>query len=202
MLENNKNIALFFGSFNPIHIGHLVIANHIANNDKTDEVWFVVSPQNPFKEKKTLLQDYHRLRLVEEAIEGNPKLKASNIEFSLPQPSYTIDTLTYLKEKHPKVNFSIIMGEDNLKSFHKWKNHEIILRDYNIIVYPRVNVAEDLKTETEILNHKNVTLLKNIPVMDISASFIRNNIKKGNSIRYLVTDRVLKYIDEMNFYKN
>lgn len=201
MLENNKNIALFFGSFNPIHIGHLVIANHIANNDKTDEVWFVVSPQNPFKEKKTLLQDYHRLRLVEEAIEGNPKLKASNIEFSLPQPSYTIDTLTYLKEKHPKVNFSIIMGEDNLKSFHKWKNHEIILRDYNIIVYPRVNVAEDLKTETEILNHKNVTLLKNIPVMDISASFIRNNIKKGNSIRYLVTDRVLKYIDEMNFYK-
>lgn len=202
MLENNKNIALFFGSFNPIHIGHLVIANHIANNEKTDEVWFVVSPQNPFKEKKTLLQDYHRLRLVEEAIEGNPKLKASNIEFSLPQPSYTIDTLTYIKEKHPKVNFSIIMGEDNLKSFHKWKNHEIILRDYNIIVYPRVNVAEDLKTETEILNHKNVTLLKNIPVMDISASFIRNNIKKGNSIRYLVTDRVLKYIDEMNFYKN
>lgn len=201
MLENNKNIALFFGSFNPIHIGHLVIANHIANNDKVDEVWFVVSPQNPFKEKKTLLQDYHRLRLVEEAIEGNPKLKASNIEFSLPQPSYTIDTLTYLKEKHPKVNFSIIMGEDNLKSFHKWKNHEIILRDYKIIVYPRVNVAEDLKTETEILNHKNVTLLKNIPVMDISASFIRNNIKEGNSIRYLVTDSVLKYIDEMNFYK-
>lgn len=199
---NPKNIALFFGSFNPIHIGHLVIANHIANNDKIDEVWFVVSPQNPFKEKKTLLQDYHRLRLVEEAIEGNPKLKASNIEFSLPQPSYTIDTLTYLKEKYPKVNFSIIMGEDNLKSFHKWKNHKIILRDYNIIVYPRVNVAEDLKTETEILNHKNVTLLKNIPVMDISASFIRNNIKKGNSIRYLVTDRVLKYIDEMNFYKN
>jgi nicotinate-nucleotide adenylyltransferase len=201
MLENNKNIALFFGSFNPIHIGHLVIANHIANNDKVDEVWFVVSPQNPFKEKKTLLQDYHRLRLVEEAIEGNPKLKASNIEFSLSQPSYTIDTLTYLKEKHPKVNFSIIMGEDNLKSFHKWKNHEIILRDYKIIVYPRINVAEDLKTETEILNHKNVTLLKNIPVMDISASFIRNNIKEGNSIRYLVTDSVLKYIDEMNFYK-
>lgn len=200
-MPKQKNIALFFGSFNPIHIGHLAIANHIANNSSIDEVWFVVSPQNPFKEKKTLLKDYHRLHLVEEAIEGNLKLKASNIEFSLPQPSYTIDTLTYLKEKHPTVNFSIIMGEDNLKSFHKWKNHEIILRDYNIIVYPRFNVAQDLKTESEILNHKNVTLLNNIPVMYISASFIRNSIKDGKSIRYLVTDKVLKYIDEMNFYK-
>lgn len=200
-MRKQKNIALFFGSFNPIHIGHLVIANHIANNNIIDEVWFIVSPQNPFKEKKTLLQDYHRLYLVEEAIHDNEKLKASNIEFNLPQPSYTIDTLTYIKEKYPTVNFSIIMGEDNLKSFHKWKNYEIILRDYNIIVYPRVNVGNDLKTQSEILNHKNVTLLTDIPVMDISASFIRNNIKKGKSIRYLVTDKVLKYIDEMNFYK-
>ena len=200
-MSKQKNIALFFGSFNPIHIGHLVIADHIASDSKIDEVWFVVSPQNPFKDKKTLLKDYHRLNLVEEAIEENIKLKASNIEFNLPQPSYTIDTLTYLKEKHPTVNFSIIMGEDNLKSFHKWKNHEIILRDYKLIVYPRVNVGDDLKAESDILNHKNVTLLNNIPIMDISASFIRNSIKEGKSIRYLVTDKVLKYMDEMNFYK-
>lgn len=201
-MPSNKNIALFFGSFNPIHIGHLVIANHIANTTKIDEVWFVVSPQNPFKEKSSLLKDYHRLHLVEEAIEGNDKIKASNIEFGLPKPSYTIDTLTYLKEKYPTVNFSIIMGEDNLKSFHKWKNYEIILRDYNIIVYPRVNVDQDLNPEPEILNHKNVTLLTNIPIMDISASFIRKSIKNGKSIKYLVTDKVLQYIDEMNFYKN
>lgn len=201
-MPSNKNIALFFGSFNPIHIGHLVIANHIANTTEIDEVWFVVSPQNPFKEKSSLLKDYHRLHLVEEAIEGNDKIKASNIEFGLPKPSYTIDTLTYLKEKYPKVNFSIIMGEDNLKSFHKWKNYEIILRDYNIIVYPRVNVDQDLNPEPEILNHKNVTLLTNIPIMDISASFIRKSIKNGKSIKYLVTDKVLQYIDEMNFYKN
>jgi nicotinate-nucleotide adenylyltransferase len=196
-----KNIALFFGSFNPIHIGHLVIANHIANNSKVDEVWFVVSPQNPFKEKKSLLKDYHRLQLVNEAIDGNEKLKASNIEFSLPQPSYTVDTLVYLKEKYPKINFAIIMGEDNIKSFHKWKNHEVILRDYKLIVYPRVNVSEELSAQADILGHKNVTLLNNIPIMDISASYIRNNIKENKSIRYLVTDSVLKYIDEMNFYK-
>jgi nicotinate-nucleotide adenylyltransferase len=200
-MPKQKNIALFFGSFNPIHIGHLVIANHIANNNDVDEVWFVVSPQNPFKEKKTLLQDYHRLQLVNEAIEGNEKLKASNIEFSLPQPSYTVDTLIYLKEKYPDINFSIIMGEDNIKSFHKWKNHDIILRDYKLIVYPRVNVGQELNAQADILGHKNVTLLHNIPIMDISASYIRNNIKENKSIRYLVTDSVLKYIDEMNFYK-
>ena len=117
-----KKIGLFFGSFNPIHVGHLVIANHIAQSDLLDEVWFVVSPQNPFKEKKSLLEDYHRLALVNEAIEDNQKLKSCDIEFSMPKPSYTSDTLAYLMDKYPKYEFSLIMGEDNIKSFHKWKN--------------------------------------------------------------------------------
>lgn len=196
-----KKIGLFFGSFNPIHIGHLVIANHIADSDLIDEVWFIVSPQNPFKKKNTLLEDYHRLVLVNEAIEDNDKLKASNIEFSLPKPSYTIDTLVYLTEKYPQYNFSIIMGEDNIKSFHKWKNYEVILKNHAVIVYPRLGVDEEKKTNSEILSHKNVTLLQDIPVMNISASFIRKQIKKGKSVAYLLTNKVAKYVDEMNFYR-
>ncbi len=196
-----KKIGLFFGSFNPIHIGHLVIANHIADSDLIDEVWFIVSPQNPFKKKNTLLEDYHRLALVNEAIEDNDKLKASNIEFSLPKPSYTIDTLVYLTEKYPQYNFSIIMGEDNIKSFHKWKNYEVILKNHAVIVYPRLGVDEEKKTNSEILSHKNVTLLQDIPVMNISASFIRKQIKKGKSVAYLLTNKVAKYVDEMNFYR-
>lgn len=196
-----KKIGLFFGSFNPIHIGHLVIANHIADSDLIDEVWFIVSPQNPFKKKNTLLEDYHRLALVNEAIEDNDKLKASNIEFSLPKPSYTIDTLVYLTEKYPQYNFSIIMGEDNIKSFHKWKNYEVILKNHAVIVYPRLGVEEEKQRNSEILSHKNVTLLQDIPVMNISASFIRKQIKKGKSVAYLLTNKVAKYVDEMNFYR-
>lgn len=196
-----KNIGLFFGSFNPIHIGHLVIANHIADSELVDEVWFVVSPQNPFKKKVTLLEDYHRLALVNEAIEENEKLKTSNIEFGLPKPSYTIDTLAYLTEKYPKYKFSIIMGEDNIKSFHKWKNYEVILKNHSVIVYPRVGVAEEIKAENTILSHKNVSVLTDIPVMNISASFIRKQIKEGKSITYLLTKKVAKYVDEMNFYR-
>lgn len=196
-----KKVGLFFGSFNPIHIGHLVIANHIADSDLVDEVWFVVSPQNPFKKKDTLLEDYHRLALVNEAIEENDNLKASNIEFSLPKPSYTIDTLAYLTEKHPKYSFSIIMGEDNIKSFHKWKNYEVILKNHSVIVYPRVGVDENKVANTDILSHKNVSILTDIPVMNISASFIRKQIKSGKSVTYLLTKKVAQYIDEMNFYR-
>jgi nicotinate-nucleotide adenylyltransferase len=196
-----KKVGLFFGSFNPIHIGHLVIANHIADSDLVDEVWFVVSPQNPFKKKDTLLEDYHRLALVNEAIEENDNLKASNIEFSLPKPSYTIDTLAYLTEKHPKYSFSIIMGEDNIKSFHKWKNYEVILKNHSVIVYPRVGVDENKVANTDILSHKNVSILTYIPVMNISASFIRKQIKAGKSVAYLLTKKVAQYIDEMNFYR-
>ena len=196
-----KKVGLFFGSFNPIHVGHLVIANHIAETKMIDEVWFVVSPQNPFKEKKSLLQDYHRLRLVNEAIDENPKLKSSDIEFSLSKPSYTIDTLAFISEKHPDCEFSLIMGEDNIKSFHKWKNHEVILKNYKIIVYPRIGIDDKTTTKSEILNHKNVTFLTDTPVMKVSASFIRKAIKEGESVEYLLTDKVWKYVKEMSFYK-
>ena len=196
-----KKVGLFFGSFNPIHAGHLVIANHIAHSGMVDEVWFVVSPQNPFKKKKSLLEEYHRLALVNEAIDENPKLKSSDIEFTMPQPSYTADTLAFLIDKYPELDFSLIMGEDNIKSFHKWKNYEVILKNHSVLVYPRVGVDEDLKAKSDILNHKSVHVLENIPVMDISASYIRNQIKEGKTVAYLLTDKVAKYLDEMNFYK-
>jgi nicotinate-nucleotide adenylyltransferase len=196
-----KKVGLFFGSFNPIHVGHLVIANHIAHSGMVDEVWFVVSPQNPFKKKKSLLEEYHRLALVNEAIDENPKLKSSDIEFTMPQPSYTADTLAFLIDKYPELDFSLIMGEDNIKSFHKWKNYEVILKNHSVLVYPRVGVDEDLKAKSDILNHKSVHILENIPVMDISASYIRNQIKEGKTVAYLLTDKVAKYLDEMNFYK-
>jgi nicotinate-nucleotide adenylyltransferase len=196
-----KKVGLFFGSFNPIHVGHLVIANHIAHSGMVDEVWFVVSPQNPFKKKKSLLEEYHRLALVNEAIDENPKLKSSDIEFTIPQPSYTADTLAFLIDKYPELDFSLIMGEDNIKSFHKWKNYEVILKNHSVLVYPRVGVDEDLKAKSDILNHKSVHVLENIPVMDISASYIRNQIKEGKTVAYLLTDKVAKYLDEMNFYK-
>ncbi|MGB1040133.1 MAG: nicotinate (nicotinamide) nucleotide adenylyltransferase [Flavobacteriales bacterium] len=196
-----KKVGLFFGSFNPIHVGHLVIANHIAQSEFVDEVWFVVSPQNPFKEKKSLLADIHRLALVNEAIFENPKLKSSNIEFSMPKPSYTSDTLAYLIDKYPGTEFSLIMGEDNIKSFHKWKNYEVILKNHQILVFPRVGVDDELKAKSEILKHKQVHLLEDTPVMDISASFIRKQIKAGKSVAYLLTEKVEKYVDEMRFYK-
>ena len=198
-------IGLYFGTFNPIHIGHLVIANHMANNYDLDQVWLVVSPQNPLKNKKTLLADYHRLALANIAIEDNPKLKVSNIEFNLPKPSYTSESLAYLQEKNPTYNFSILMGEDNLRTFHKWKNYENILNNHKIYVYPRVLTEEELtkkesKEDLEIINHANVILTK-APVMKISASYIRNAIKQKKEVKYLLTEPVLKYVSEMNFYK-
>jgi nicotinate-nucleotide adenylyltransferase len=198
---NMKKVGLFFGSFNPIHIGHLVIASHIAESELVDEVWFVVSPQNPFKEKKSLLEDYHRLALVNEAIEEEDRLKSCDIEFTMPKPSYTSDTLAYLMDKYPKNEFSLIMGEDNIKSFHKWKNYETILSNHSIVVYPRLGVNDHLQADKGILAHTNVRLLEDIPVMKISASYIRKRIKEGKSVRYLLTEKVAKYVDEMNFYR-
>lgn len=202
-------IGLFFGSFNPIHVGHLIIADHMANHSELDEVWMVVSPQNPHKEKKSLLVDHHRLALVREAVESNPKLKASDIEFGLPIPSYTVSTLTYLKEKHPSNTFSLIMGEDNIRTLHKWYNYENIINNYKIYVYPRVLTVQELAAKKEtieqdsngLMTHKNVVFLNDAPVMKVSASFIRKAIKEGNDVRYLLTEPVHKYVDEMNFYK-
>ncbi|HLS36936.1 MAG TPA: nicotinate (nicotinamide) nucleotide adenylyltransferase [Sphingobacterium bovisgrunnientis] len=190
----NKKIGLFFGSFNPIHIGHLIIANYMANFTELDEVWFVVSPQNPFKEKKSLGNMYDRLEMVNLAIEGLEKLRASDIEFNLPQPSYTIDTLVYLQEKYPNNDFVLIMGEDNLAGLLKWKNADIILRDYRIIVYPRPGYdGGDLK------NHPSVTMT-DTPVMELSSTFVRKAIKENKNIKFFIPDKVLEFIDKKGLY--
>lgn len=194
------NIGLYFGTYNPIHVGHLIIANHMVDYTELDQVWLVVSPQNPFKTKATLLEDYHRLALVNIAVEGNKKLKASNIEFDLPKPSYTIDTLTFIQEKHPEHNFSIIMGEDNLRSFHKWKNYEQILENYSIFVYPRI-LTEQEGDSIPLKNHPKITICKDVPLMKISASFIRNAIKDKKDVQYLLSEPVFTYLKEMHFYE-
>ncbi|HNS42548.1 MAG TPA: nicotinate (nicotinamide) nucleotide adenylyltransferase [Taishania sp.] len=194
-------IGLYFGSFNPIHVGHLIIANHMVENTDLDQVWFVVSPHNPFKEKKTLLADHHRLALVKEAIDDNPKLRASDVEFHLEQPNYTVKTLMVLKENYPSHTFVLLMGEDNLASFHKWKNYEYILEHYQLFVYPRVHSEELTVAENNIATHPSVTLLKDVPIMNISSTFIRNGIKNGKDVRYLLTPPVAQYVDEMGFYK-
>ncbi|MBM7417715.1 MULTISPECIES: nicotinate (nicotinamide) nucleotide adenylyltransferase [Chryseobacterium] len=193
-----KKIGLFFGSFNPIHIGHLILANYILENSDMNELWFVVSPQNPFKEKKSLLNDHNRLDMVELAIKNYPDMRASNVEFSLPTPSYTIDTLTYLKEKHPDYSFSLIMGEDNLGSLHKWKNSDLLIKNHHIIVYPRV--FEGDKKNSENINNENISLIK-APVIELSATEIRNMIKQGKNVRPMLPPEVFEYLDGSSFYK-
>ena len=190
-------IGLYFGTFNPIHIGHMIIANHMVEYTDLDEVWFVVTPHNPFKKKSSLLNDHHRYQMVLEATEDYPKLKPTNIEFGLPQPNYTINTLTYLYEKFPKNEFSLIMGEDNLQSFHKWKNYETILKNHNIYVYPRVFKN---KAQSSFQNHPKVHFI-DAPIVEISSTFIRESIKQQKNIRALIPYKVWKYLDEMNFYK-
>jgi nicotinate-nucleotide adenylyltransferase len=199
-----QNIGLFFGTFNPIHVGHLILANFMAQLPEIDEVWFVVTPRNPFKSKETLLEDIHRLALVREAVESNLRLKASNIEFGLPQPNYTVDTLAFLSEKYPEKNFTLIMGEDNLRGFHKWKNYETILQYYHILVYPRVYThneqVEQSETTKELLRHPHVKMV-DAPLMKISSSMIREMIAEGKDVQYILSPEVFKYVDEMNFYK-
>ena len=193
-----KKIGLFFGSFNPIHIGHLILANYILENSDMDELWFVVSPQNPFKDKKSLLTDHNRLDMVQLAVKNYPKMRASNVEFSLPKPSYTIDTLTYLKEKYPNYSFALIMGEDNLDSLPKWKNAEKLMSDYQIIVYPRTFEGE--KKDSEYLQHENISTV-NAPIIELSATEIRNMIKEGKNVRPMLPPEVFEYLDGSSFYK-
>ena len=196
-MKTSKKIGLYFGTFNPIHIGHLIIANHMVEFSDLDEVWFVVTPHNPHKKKKTLLEDHHRLAMVRIAVDEYPKLQASNVEFDLPQPNYTVNTLAYLEEKYPKNNFCLIMGEDNLKSLHKWKNYEVILERYSIYVYPRISEG---KVETQFENHENIKKVA-APIIELSSTFIRQGIKDGKNIRPMLSADVWKYLDEMNFYK-
>lgn len=190
-------VGLFFGTFNPIHVGHLTIANHLAEHSDLDQVWFVVTPQSPFKQKSSLLDDHQRLEMVYRATEDYVKLRPSDIEFGLKQPNYTIDTLTYLFEKFPEHEFALIMGEDNLKSFHKWKNYELILENYSIYVYPRLSNG---KVDTKFNNHPKIFHVS-APIMEISSTFIRQEIKSGRNVRPMLSDNVWNYIDEMNFYK-
>ena len=189
------HIGLFFGSFNPVHVGHMVLANYMASFTDLEQVWFVVSPHNPLKEKSSLLNQNQRLHMVNLAIGDNDKLKSNNIEFSLSQPSYTINTLAHLKEKYPQHTFSLIMGEDNLASFTKWKNYEEILKRHKLYVYPRPNSnSESLKT------HPNV-IMTQAPLMDISSTMIRQSIKDKKNMSSFVPQAVWQYLDEMSFYK-
>ena len=190
-------IGLYFGSFNPIHIGHLIIANHLAEHSNLDQIWLVVTPHNPFKKKSSLLDNYQRLEMVYLTTKDYPKLKPSNIEFNLPQPNYTINTLTYLQEKHPNYEFSLIMGEDNLNSFSKWKNYEIILENHNIYVYPRIS---NNKGKTQFQGHKKIHTI-HAPIMELSSSDIRKSIKLGKNVKPLLPEKVWNYLDDMNFYK-
>jgi len=187
-------IGLYFGSFNPVHIGHLAIANHIVNFTAMTQVWFVVSPQNPLKKSSTLLNEYHRLDLIRLSIEGESKLKTSTIEFSLPKPSYTIDTLTYLKEKYPSYTFYMIMGSDSIQNISKWKNYEKLLAEYEILVYKRPGF------DVSPMDNSKITIL-DAPLFDISSTRIRELIKNGKSIRYLVPDVVKEEIERNSYYK-
>lgn len=190
-----KKVGLFFGSFNPIHIGHMIIASHVADHTDLKEIWFVVSPHNPLKNKSSLLADHHRLALVRRAIEHDSRFKASDIEFHLEQPSYTSVTLAHLKEKHPNVEFALIMGGDNLASLPKWKNYESILSNYQIVLYNRPEFDAD-----QMLEKGRVTVV-DAPQMHISSSHIRQEIAAGKTVKYLMPLEAWQYLDEMNFYR-
>jgi len=190
-----KKTGLFFGSFNPIHNGHLILANFMNEFTDLDEVWFVVSPHNPLKEQKSLLPDYHRLALVRIAIEDHAKLGVTDIEFKMPRPSYTIDTLTWLSEKYPDKQFVVICGTDVFRGFKKWKNYQEILNQYNLYVYPRPRFGLG-----EFENHPSIHIHK-APLMEISSSFIRAGIKKGKDMNFWMPENVYKYLTEMHFYE-
>lgn len=187
--------GLFFGSFNPIHAGHLIIASHMANFTDLDEVWLVVSPQNPLKNKKGLGNMYDRLEMARLATEPADHIKVSDIEFKLPQPSYTIDTLTYLHEKYPAKEFVLIMGADNLASLKKWKNYEVLLKNYQIYVYPRPQTDV-----SEWTDHPSITLTAT-PQMEISSTFIRQALKENRNIQFLVPENVIAFMDSKNMYR-
>jgi nicotinate-nucleotide adenylyltransferase len=187
--------GLYFGSFNPVHIGHLAIANYMIEYSELEQLWFVVSPQNPLKEKKSLLSDHHRLEMVRLALEDDQRFRVSDIEFKLPTPSYTIDTLTYLGEKNPGHEFQLVMGADQLRTFHKWKHADLIARNYHRLIYPRPGVSP------ESLNAiPNATVVA-APLMEISSSFIRQAIKDGKDIRHLIPAPAYTYMREMHFYE-
>lgn len=189
------NIGLFFGSFNPIHVGHLIIANYTVSYNYIDQLWFVLTPQNPLKPQKELLNEYHRQHLLQSAIDGENKLKCSTIEFNLPRPSYTVNTLAYLKEKHPEHSFIIIMGSDSFKNIKNWKNSELLIKDYSLLIYrrPGFGIDNHLKANIKVID---------APLLDISSTRIRDMIKNRKSIRFFVPDVVKEEIERSNYYRN
>nr|NQU92166.1 nicotinate-nucleotide adenylyltransferase [Bacteroidota bacterium] len=193
--NTNQKVGLLFGSFNPVHIGHLIVAGYMREFTDLDKVWFVVSPHNPLKEKATLLGDHHRLMLVKTAIEDDPSFKALDIEFKMPKPSYTIDTLTYLSEEYPDYEFVLIAGTDVLPTFHKWKNYKVLLDEYQIYIYNRTG-----SNSGKYSNHPAIKYF-NAPIMEISSSFIRRAIADGKDVRYMLPNTVWTYIREMHFYE-
>lgn len=199
-MSEKKKIGLFFGTFNPMHRAHLLLANHIAENSDLYQVWFVITPKSPFKKKVSLASDIDRYQMVYDAIEDYPKFRASKIEFGLPQPNYTADTLAHLEEQtNYQYDFSLIMGEDNLAHFHKWKNYESLLANYRILVYPRVS---PLRTPppVEIDKHQSVQRIK-APIIELSSSYVREQIKLGHEVRPLLPDSVFEFIDSKNLYR-
>lgn len=190
-------VGLYFGTFNPIHIGHLIIANHMAEHSGLDQIWMVVTPHNPLKKKSTLLDDYHRLQMVHLATEYYDTIRPSDIEFKLPQPNYTVNTLIHLQEKFPAYEFALIMGEDNLNSLHKWKNYEVLLQNHDIYVYPRI---DNTIAKPELAGHDRVHRI-DAPVIEISSTFIRRNLKEGKNVKPLLPQKVWEYIDHNIFYK-
>lgn len=189
-------IGLFFGTFNPVHIGHMVIANYMVEYTDLEQIWMVVTPQNPFKQKESMLKDYDRLHLVRLAIGDDNRIKGSDAEFGLPQPNYTSTTLAYLKEKHPENEFALIMGADNLNHFHKWKNHNVILENHDLYVYPRLEANEG----GEYRKHYKVNDV-DAPVMKVSSSFIRKALAEGKNVNFYMPSNVAKYVEEMNLYR-
>ena len=190
-------IGLYFGTFNPIHIGHLIIANHMAEHSDLDQIWMVVTPHNPHKQKSSLLDDYHRLHMVHLATENYPKIQPSDIEFKLPQPNYTVNTLAHLQEKFPNHEFSLIMGEDNLNSLHKWKNYEVILQNHSIIVYPRLHSGE---IDSQFINHPKIHKI-DAPIIELSSTFIRESIKNDKNVVPMLPNKVWEYVEHNLFYK-
>lgn len=190
-------VGLYFGTFNPIHIGHLIIANHMAENSDLEQIWMVVTPHNPHKKKSTLLEDHHRLQMVFLATEDFPKLHPSDIEFKLPQPNYTVNTLAHLQEKFPQHEFALIMGQDNLNSLQKWKNYEVILQNHDIYVYPRLNSGE---LDAQFSNHPGIHPI-DAPVIELSSTFIRESIKNNKNVVPMLPGKVWEYIDHNLFYK-
>ncbi len=194
-MSKNK-IGLFFGSFNPVHNGHLMLANYIVEFTDLDSIWFVVSPQNPFKIQQSMLDEKHRLEMLELAVRNEPRFEVCDIEFHMPKPSYTIDTLMQLSKLHPDTDFYLICGMDNLTNFHRWKNYQAILDNYHLLVYPRKGYVGG-----ELLNHKSVQLIE-APEIEVSSTFIRDAIAKGKDIRYFMPNESYKYMIDMKFYKD